>query len=455
MTLNRRQVQHLYLRAGFGALPDELRRWEGKSREEVVDHLFASSGNFRQLDLIPDPLKGKAEVSNFQVLAMILRSGPEMQNLNFAWLYQMAESPAMVREKACLFWHGHFATSAPFSYLMQGQNNLLRRLAFSSFREILHAIARDPAMIIYLNNQENHKDLPNENFAREVLELFTLGIGHYSESDIRAAARAFTGWSVNRKGVFEFKAGDHDEGEKTFLGRTGPFNGDDILDIILEQPQVSLFLANKLLRYYYHPEPNPEKVRELAEEMSRNGMNTEKSLRYLFTRDWFYDDDCIGAIIVAPVPLLARLIRYFGVEFEKGETLLHLQQTMGQTLFFPPNVAGWKGHRAWLDSASLLLRLSLPGLFLKSVPFRMKGKPEFEETSQKKLQDQSSGAITARFSRMETAYAAVAGPELPATLLNDFITVDTSQITFPESASVDNLREACIAVCSLPEFQLT
>lgn len=173
LPLTRSDVQHLLLRAGFGALPAELDEWEGRDVQEAVDHLFKASETFEDLDLFPDPLKGRAEVSKFGVLAMILRSGPEMQNLNFQWLYRMADSAACLREKATLFWHGHFATSAPFSCLMQGQNNFLRRNALGPFRDLLYGIARDPAMIIYLNNLENHKDRPNENFAREVMELFT------------------------------------------------------------------------------------------------------------------------------------------------------------------------------------------------------------------------------------------------------------------------------------------
>lgn len=454
MKLTRRAVQHLFLRAGFGALPAELDRWEGKDVEDLVDHLFNESEQIEDLNHIPDPLKGRAEVSNFRVLAMILRSGPEMQNLNFHWLYRMVESRACLREKATLFWHGHFATSAPFSYLMQGQNNFLRRHALGSFRDLLHGIAQDPAMIIYLNNQENHKDHPNENFAREVMELFTLGIGNYTEHDIREAARAFTGWKVNRKGKFEIIDTDHDTGTKVVLGKTGPLNGTEVLDLLLAHPALPDFLSGKLLRFYFHPNPSAERIREIAVVLQEYNFHVGKTLRHLFTRDWFYDASVIGSMIAAPVPLLVRMIRYFGIEFERGETLLRLQQNLGQTLFFPPNVAGWKGHRDWIDSASLLLRLSLADRFLRERALTARGRPEFEETSQKKLQEEAIARITARFEIPEKAYGAQTPDTWIDALSRDLLTTDLSSITRKALPTPATLKDACIAVCSLPEFQL-
>ena len=164
---------------------------------------------------------------------MIVKSQEQLKELNLSWIEKMTANNNPLLERLTFFWHNHFATSVPFAYLMQQQNNTIRKFALGKFSDLLFAIAKDPAMIIYLNNQQNKKTAPNENFAREVMELFTLGEGKYSENDIKEAARAFTGWNSNKKGEFEFIAKDHDDTEKEFLGKKGNFNGDDILKIIL------------------------------------------------------------------------------------------------------------------------------------------------------------------------------------------------------------------------------
>jgi uncharacterized protein (DUF1800 family) len=170
-----------------------------------------------------------------------------MNELNLDWLKMLADEDAALRERMTYFWHGHFATSTPLAWLMQVQNNTLRKHALGNFKTLLHEVAKDPAMIIYLNNQQNKKESPNENFARELLELFTLGRDQgYTEQDIKEAARAFTGWSVNMKGEFEKNPKEHDDGEKSFMGKTGNFDGEDIIDILLENKRVSIFISEKV-----------------------------------------------------------------------------------------------------------------------------------------------------------------------------------------------------------------
>lgn len=448
MQLNQKQVQHLYLRAGFGELPDIISGKTGLSSEQIFNEIYSASVPNTGLTYFPDPLKGKNKsVSNFQILAMILKSREEMQNLNFEWLYRMSLTPAFFREKMTLFWHNHFATSVPFSYLMQLQNNTLRSHALGKFSALLKAVSKDPAMILYLNNQENHKDHPNENFAREVMELFTLGIGHYSEKDIKEAARAFTGWTVNRKGKFEFRETDHDQGEKEFLGKKGNFGGEDILDILLEQEQTARFIVKKILTFFVHDEPDDNLVNTMAAVYFKNGMDTGELMKIIFTSEWFYDEKYIGCKIASPVELLARYIRLFHLEFQQGETLLDLQQTLGQTLFFPPNVAGWKGGNAWIDSSSLLLRLTLPKRLLLENFISVKGKPAYEETDQKKIQKTSEGSVKADWAVMEDFFMNHANNP------RDFL-LQIDRGNNAGATMVNDIRNNIAEIMSYPEFQL-
>lgn len=382
MQLSQKQIQHLFLRAGFGASPSYIYTLVGKTKETIVEQLFSDSASFKDLSYLPFPLSEKEEqkgIGGFQLVALILRSKKEMEELNSEWIFKMAYTKARLREKMTFFWHNHFACSAPFAYLMQKQNNLLRKHALGKFPDMLHAMAKDPAMIIYLNNQENKKAHPNENFARELMELFTLGEGHYTEKDIKESARAFTGWAVNNKGQFEFRKNVHDDDEKEFFGRKGNFNGEEIINIILEKKQCAVYIVTKIYREFVNPEINSNRIEELAESFFKSGYDTGQLMKNIFSSDWFYDEENMGCKIASPVELLVRYKLLTNLDFKKVKTQTGLQNVLGQVLFFPPNVAGWKGGRAWIDSSSLLLRLNLPQYIINESEVDLGGKPAFEE----------------------------------------------------------------------------
>lgn len=363
-----KHIQHLFLRAGFGCDPLRLDGLRQQSIESLVDSLFESSRTSKTLYHLPNPIevRGREEASNFMVLRMVLESPRQNGELSTAWLHRLASTPAVLREQMTLFWHNHFATGVPFAYLMQEQYNTLHRHALGSFRTLLHAIAKDPAMIIFLNNQQNVKDSPNENFAREVMELFTLGIGNYTEHDIREAARAFTGWQVNRSGTFEFRPGLHDSGPKTFRGHNGPFTGEDILDFLLDDPLTAQFIVRKLWRHFVSQEEDEARISDLADQYFRSGYDTGALLRSIFTASWFYDSAYRGRIIASPAALLARTMRLTGTTFTDVKALVDIQHRLGQQLFSPPNVAGWPGGTYWIDAASLTYRLDLPMQLLEA-----------------------------------------------------------------------------------------
>jgi uncharacterized protein (DUF1800 family) len=239
----------------------------------------------------------------------------------------------------------------------------VRTNALGSFADMLKAVSKSPAMLQFLNNQQNKKSHPNENFAREVMELFTMGRGNYTENDVKEAARAFTGWAFNPKGEFVFRKNQHDDGSKTFLGKTGNFDGDDILNILLEHKQTANYISKKIYRYFVNENVNEQNQQWLSNRFYSNNYNIAKLLEDIYTSDWFYDEKNIGIRIKSPVELLAGIRRLLPMQLENDQSQLLFQRALGQVLFYPPNVAGWPGGKNWIDSSSLMLRLRIPQIF--------------------------------------------------------------------------------------------
>jgi len=276
------------------------------------------------------------------------------------WLTEMLVTPSPLTEKMTLFWHNHFVSSQQkvrSPQLMYRQNVLLRRHALGNFTMLLHAVARDPAMVIYLDSASNRKGQPNENFAREVMELFTLGEGHYTERDVKEAARAFTGWGVDPdRGEFVFRRLAHDDGVKTVLGRRGNLDGDAVLGILLAQPQTAELIVAKLWREFVAPDPDRGEVRRIAQVFRESGYEIRPALRALLTSDSFYEPGNRAVLIKSPVELVVGTLRQFS--FATGEPLPFALgvAALGQSLFSPPNVKGWPGGEMWINSTTLLAR---------------------------------------------------------------------------------------------------
>ncbi len=464
MASQQQKIQHLYLRAAFGETPDVIHSKLNTPLPALVDELFKASESYKDMEYLPYPLNEKEEakgVGAVQFIKMILQSKKDSEELNLEWIFKMAFTKAQLREKMTFFWHNHFSTSVPFSYLMQMQNNMIRKYALGKFGDLVLAISKDPAMIIYLNNQQNKKDHPNENFAREVMELFTLGEGHYTENDIKEAARAFTGWAVNGKGAFEFHEKDHDAGEKTFMNKKGNFNGDDIINIILENKQTAVYLTTKIYREFVNDNVNSKRVNELAEGFYSSGYDISALMRSIFTAEWFYDDENIGSKIASPVELLVRYKKLVELEFEKTKTAIDLQYVLGQVLFFPPNVAGWKGGSRWIDSSTLLVRLSIPQYILTNSTLDMQSKPAYEEAPLNGYQKKEIGKIKSDWSRMTNSFKNLSAEDLENKLLESLVQcnadrIDKSLISKNSDHSSEEKRIISMAsnIMSLPEFQL-
>jgi uncharacterized protein (DUF1800 family) len=344
------KAAHLHRRAGFGATRAEITR-------DLKDGPRASVDRF---------LRPHAPTADEQGILDSLRQGVlgsgDADRLKAWWLYRVLYDPDPLREKMTLFWHGHFATSnrkVNSIPLMLAQNELFRRHALVPFAGLLGAVAGDGAMLVWLDGAGSKKEKPNENLAREFLELFTLGVGHYTEQDIRAAARAFTGWSVE-KGQGAFVGAAHDAGAKTFLEQKGAWKSADIIRITLEQPACAEFLCRKLYRFFVREDldPGPQLVHPLAEELRAHQYDVGHVLGVILRSRHFYDPAVRRQRIKSPVEFSAGLLR--ALEVPRADVrLLALAlacERQGQDLFHPPNVKGWDGGKTWLNSTTVLER---------------------------------------------------------------------------------------------------
>ncbi len=338
-------ISHLIRRAGFGATPGELRRYRAMNYEEVVEELIHPE----QLD--NSALDDQIKEFDFDYT--------RLGDLQRWWLYRMAFTKRPLEEKLTLFWHGHFATSnrkvgAPYS--MYVQNMLFRNLGLGDFHDLLLAVSRDPAMVIWLDNQQNKKGKPNENYAREIMELFTMGIGNYSEQDIKEAARAFTGWQTG-PGGFRFVSKQHDDGRKTFLGHTEVSSGEDVVRILAEHPATAKFMARKLLRFFVMDDPPESMIVRIADSYRANKRDMRVVMRTIFTDKIFRSQRAYHAKIKSPVEVAIGAIKSLQVK-HLDDSLPSQIERMGQSLFQPPNVKGWEGGAAWISSDKMMARFN-------------------------------------------------------------------------------------------------
>ena len=381
---NARHIKHLYARAGFGIRFEDLHDHESWSIKKAVKKLFKASEKdepisvvIENIDLRPHP---KDQTDDQKRMLQEDRNKQE-KALNDAWMKQLSETEAQLREKMTLFWHNHFACNIGNAFYEQQLNNIERDNALGNFKTLLLQVSQSPAMLQFLNNQQNQKGHPNENFARELMELFTLGRGHYTEQDIKESARSFTGWAYNGKlGEFAFNQKVHDDGQKTFMGQTNNFCGEDILNIIVANKQTAQFISAKLYKFFVNDVPDAGHITEMANVFYNNNYEIKPLLEFVFTADWFYEDKNIGNLVKAPVDFLVGLNRQFYISYQNPDVLMQFQRTLGQVLFRPPNVAGWPGGRSWIDSSSLMYRMKIPSTILNAgyIDFTGKATPEDE-----------------------------------------------------------------------------
>lgn len=385
---------HLLDRAGFGGTPEEIKRLAGMKPSQAVDQLI----NYKQLpnrlaafdqsdiydpslEAFPssrpeatDIAKKYGEAIGVKVkpagnrplqqvadkyLYWLRASMLETQRVSYWWANRMLQTNRPLEEKMTLFWHGHFATTEEkvrdYRKMLK-QNELFRRYAIGNFRSLLIATAKDPAMLVFLDAGVNVKGAPNENFAREIMELFTMGVGHYTERDIQEAARAFTGWNFKDLTFTEI-ATQHDADIKTILGKTGNFDGEQVIDIILSQKATAEFMATKLYRYFVREDVSPALAEKLGDLLRKSNYEIAPFLKIIFSSKDFYSEESRANQVKSPVDFVISTYKKMGLKEVPGIVDFNdATEAMGQKLFFPPNVAGWPEGKSWITPSFLIVR---------------------------------------------------------------------------------------------------
>lgn len=474
--------QHLLWRAGFGPTAENAASLDKASAKQLWQLLLTTSAKAPEkievANYLMDSLvKGVQDVKHMETLtkdekrALQKQSREDLKSLNLRWLDEMINSQAQFREKMSLFWHGHFACRVVNIYFQQQLLDIIRSNAFGNFSDLLRVVSKSPAMLQFLNNQQNKKQHPNENFAREVMELFTLGRGNYTENDVKEAARAFTGWGFNLQGEFVFRPFQHDTGSKTFLGKIGNFNGDDIINILLEQKQTAHFITKRIYRYFVNEKTDEVKTAWLASRLYESGYDIKKLMTDIFTSDWFYEEKHIGTKIKSPVELIAGIRRLLPMEMQNDNAQLLFQRALGQILFYPPNVAGWPGGKSWIDSSTLMLRLRIPQILTANETISIRPKSDDDVMMGQMMDDkvaarvnnayaEKTGTATVDWATVAAIFESIPRENLLtnilATILQSSSKVSTVLLAkYLNNESRENfIKSAIINLMSTPEYQL-
>ncbi|NML31303.1 DUF1800 domain-containing protein [Paraburkholderia antibiotica] len=374
-------------RIGFAPSNTELAHYTGLTRAQAVAEVLASARTEAVLpppEWIIEPIPTRAERNAWtedQRREQQKRRGEHYELLRAWWVREMLTGPSPLTERMTLFWHNHFTSAqdkVPYPQLMARQNLLLRRHALNHFGELLHDVAKDPAMLQYLDGASNRKGRPNENFAREVMELFTLGEGHYTQRDVGEAARAYTGWSLDPDTLaYTWLANRHDDGEKTVLGQTGPFDGDQVLDLLLARPETASFVTTKLWHEFVSDTPEPARIEAIAGQFRASRYDIKVALRGLLLSDAFWRDDNRGVLVKSPIEFVVGTLRAFEVDYDDTAHFVAQIRALGENLFYPPNVKGWPGGTTWINSSTLLARKQFVEQLFRATerakPMRMSG----------------------------------------------------------------------------------
>lgn len=450
MDLTRDNVFHLFSRAGFGVNNREVSRFLA---EHTIDSWIKAQKAKDLSTEIPE-----FTFSNVRKLSKEERKALRKEmlllgnRLNVRWVKRMVETKSPLQEKMTLFWHGHFACSVFNMKELLALNNVMRNHALSDFRTLLIKVSQSAAMIKYLHLQQNKKQSPNEDFARELCELFTLGRDNvYNEKDIPEIARAFTGWMVDGKGNFFVNKRRHDSGQKTIFGKTGNFTGEDVIDLILEQKETAHYLATKLYRYFVNPEVDQQKVAELADVLYGTNYHIGRTMTYLFKTPWFYESKNVGVKIKSPIELLVGLCRSFHIQLENPQGYIMIQKILEQVLFKPPNVAGWPGDKKWIDSSRLAFRMRLPSVLLTNGVIDLAPPVDLEANPE----DDKKRGLTKRLGAQadwNQFFKENRGVAFEKLLLRSPLSPAASNLL--KSTEVESEKETVLRILSLPEYQL-
>ncbi|MGY6648369.1 DUF1800 domain-containing protein [Wenyingzhuangia sp. IMCC45574] len=448
---------HLYNRIGFGILPKDIKKTQDIDRDEHIKLLLKKSKKTKRLQIDSSSLDQFNTIKNLRERRMKAQKENRklLIDLNTYWFEQLYSSKTLLHDKMRLFWANHFVCSSNFLHLTEDYLKVIEKHSLGNFKDFVLAISKNPMMIRYLNNQQNKKEHPNENYARELMELFTLGVGNYTEEDIKESARAFTGWSSDKDGVFVFRKRLHDFGEKTFLGKTGKFGGEEIIDIILDQPQCAVFICEKIYKEFVNPNPNKKHIKKMA-KIFRKNYRIDKLMEYVLTSDWFYDKENKNVKIKSPVELIVGIHNVIPFEFKKKKYFQYLQYNLGQKLLYPPNVAGWPGGKQWIDANTIMIRLKLTSAIAQQRAIEMEPESEFEDDfdmiSKRKRNKAYFVFTKIDWKDFDKIHENTTLEEWQETLVGSKLSSKTKDVI--TSINHHTPREFCIALMSLPEYQM-
>lgn len=420
-----RLAAHLFRRASFGASIVEIDQAVDAGLQSTLDRLF-------------DLAKATEFDEEMLVAGRVLASGEDSRGLAAWWLLRMAKSPCPLLEKMTLFWHGHFATGAEKvinSRAMLAQNKLLRQHALGRFEDLVQGISKDPAMLIYLDSTENRKTRPNENYARELLELFCLGPGNYTEADIKEIARCFTGWEVKRS-AFRFNRHQYDSRIKSFFGESGNLGGEEAVRIVLNHRAAPDFIARKMIRFFVFDSAaiSDQLVKPISEHLRESDFDIAGTLRKILSSRIFFSPVAVAQKIKSPVELAIGALRFFDAQTDFQQITQRLER-LGQLPFYPPNVKGWDGGTSWINASTIIGRANLVTAMLDSSKTKFDGgnlKSWFRRNRPVLRKDNFQGLADYLF----------AGP------------INRGAVEMLESVS-GNARDFFAMIASLPEFQLS
>ncbi len=446
--------KHLLHRAGFGVGLKDISRIKNSSPKEIWKELLKKSEKFNPITLeLEDfsayqPKEANAEMKKF----FQKQNKEENAEIILKWYQNMISNESELREKMTFFWTGIFATRTVASRFNLQLLNIIKEEALGNFGNLLFAVSQSPSMLQFLNNQQNRKDHPNENFAREVMELFTMGRGNYTETDVKEAARAFTGWSFTPKGEFIMRPRLHDFGNKTFLGKTGNFDGKDILRIILEQKATAQYIAKRMYQFFVNEKIDEKQVNQLAEKFYQSKYDIKTILNEIFTSKWFFDEKNIGTKIKSPIELMVGIQKMLPISIQNPKTLIVYQKLLGQMLLYPLNVAGWPSGKAWIDSSTLMLRLKTPQIWSGIISLDYAPKDDDDQNMgmrQKMLPKNLQGNFKIDW---ESVSKNLKNENLEDVLLQSKKSIPEKVIN--EFEISDEFKSRVIALMSTPEYQL-
>ena len=468
-----KHIQHLFWRAGFGEPLSVVQAAEKHSAKQIFKKMLQDSEKYNPIDIV-DLKEIVAEFQQLRDMREMKKEGgseavrekfkdlkkdrkEEQGILNTTWIDLMSAEKGVLREKMALFWHGHLVSRSLNPAFSQSYLNTLRKHAFGKFGDLLMAVSQEPSMLQFLNNKQNKKRSPNENFARELMELFTLGRGNYTEKDIKEVAKAFTGWDFDFQGRFIFREFQHDDGEKTIFGKTGNFKGEDVIQMILQKKETAHFITTKIYKYFVNENVDNQRVTELSKRFYKTNYDIADLIENIFTADWFYDEKNIGTHIKSPVELLVGLKRTLGANFEDQQPNLYIQKVLGQVLLYPPNVAGWAGGRNWIDSSSLLFRMQLPAMMFSGKESNISAKKDGDVNTEYQTKKRSFKANVdwEGFSKSIVIKNKNIVEELSQYLLQVPVNEAFKQgITNKIQNESEAIKKATLALMMLPEYQV-